>query len=210
MSLNIFFFFFSSRRRHTRSLRGWSSDVCSSDLDRAGEQGERGERRRGGEHQPLPVERAAQRPDGWHAGEQVAQPERAQDEQPRPGRLGPEDAGGGHGHELSRDGAITSSRSSHPGGWRSANRTACATSSGWLSLASGGGLYCSSRSSKNAVCMPPGTSMVTPTSPAASAASARLKPTTPNLEAQYAVASLTARSPSVEAQVTTRPWERRR
>src|SRR5260221_10018104 len=26
------FFFFSSRRRHTRSLCGWSSDVCSSDL----------------------------------------------------------------------------------------------------------------------------------------------------------------------------------
>src|SRR5690349_9784987 len=26
-------FFFSSRRRHTRSLRDWSSDVCSSDLD---------------------------------------------------------------------------------------------------------------------------------------------------------------------------------
>src|SRR6267378_3624887 len=25
--------FFSSRRRHTRSLRDWSSDVCSSDLD---------------------------------------------------------------------------------------------------------------------------------------------------------------------------------
>src|SRR6266496_2460339 len=30
--MNIFFFFFSSRRRHTRSLRDWSSDVCSSDL----------------------------------------------------------------------------------------------------------------------------------------------------------------------------------
>src|SRR6266496_6318801 len=29
----ICFFFFSSRRRHTRSLRDWSSDVCSSDLD---------------------------------------------------------------------------------------------------------------------------------------------------------------------------------
>src|SRR5438874_10477674 len=28
----IVFFFFSSRRRHTRSLRDWSSDVCSSDL----------------------------------------------------------------------------------------------------------------------------------------------------------------------------------
>src|SRR5437868_13059911 len=28
------FFFFSSRRRHTRSKRDWSSDVCSSDLNR--------------------------------------------------------------------------------------------------------------------------------------------------------------------------------
>src|SRR5699024_6155773 len=27
------FFFFSSRRRHTRSKRDWSSDVCSSDLE---------------------------------------------------------------------------------------------------------------------------------------------------------------------------------
>src|SRR5699024_11251942 len=29
----MFIFFFSSRRRHTRSKRDWSSDVCSSDLD---------------------------------------------------------------------------------------------------------------------------------------------------------------------------------
>src|SRR5438874_6756888 len=29
-------FFFSSRRRHTRSLRDWSSDACSSDLDLEG------------------------------------------------------------------------------------------------------------------------------------------------------------------------------
>src|SRR5438045_8394252 len=28
-----FVFFFSSRRRHTRCLSDWSSDVCSSDLD---------------------------------------------------------------------------------------------------------------------------------------------------------------------------------
>src|SRR5699024_12144467 len=28
----LLFFFFSSRRRHTRSKRDWSSDVCSSDL----------------------------------------------------------------------------------------------------------------------------------------------------------------------------------
>src|SRR5262245_66665683 len=27
------FFFFSSRRRHTRCLSDWSSDVCSSDLN---------------------------------------------------------------------------------------------------------------------------------------------------------------------------------
>src|SRR5438067_10522237 len=31
-SISFFFFFFSSRRRHTRSKRDWSSDVCSSDL----------------------------------------------------------------------------------------------------------------------------------------------------------------------------------
>src|SRR5699024_11700875 len=29
-------FFFSSRRRHTRSKRDWSSDVCSSDLGGGG------------------------------------------------------------------------------------------------------------------------------------------------------------------------------
>src|SRR5204862_5815825 len=30
--LSTWLVFFSSRRRHTRSLRDWSSDVCSSDL----------------------------------------------------------------------------------------------------------------------------------------------------------------------------------
>src|SRR2546426_2189092 len=33
--MSFFFFFFSSRRRHTRLQGDWSSDVCSSDLDRA-------------------------------------------------------------------------------------------------------------------------------------------------------------------------------
>src|SRR2546421_5448852 len=37
-----FFFFFSSRRRHTRSDRDWSSDVCSSDLDVLSEAKEKG------------------------------------------------------------------------------------------------------------------------------------------------------------------------
>src|SRR5699024_11449210 len=31
-TVQLVFFFFSSRRRHTRSKRDWSSDVCSSDL----------------------------------------------------------------------------------------------------------------------------------------------------------------------------------
>src|SRR5262245_63048181 len=35
-----YFFFFSSRRRHTRCLSDWSSDVCSSDL-RKSEMGRR-------------------------------------------------------------------------------------------------------------------------------------------------------------------------
>src|SRR5437762_11312263 len=32
---DVLFFFFSSRRRHTRYIGDWSSDVCSSDLLRA-------------------------------------------------------------------------------------------------------------------------------------------------------------------------------
>src|SRR5947199_7985925 len=30
--ISTYFFFFSSRRRHTRCLSDWNSDVCSSDL----------------------------------------------------------------------------------------------------------------------------------------------------------------------------------
>src|SRR5947199_7801564 len=33
---DICYFFFSSRRRHTRCLSDWSSDVCSSDLSQIG------------------------------------------------------------------------------------------------------------------------------------------------------------------------------
>src|SRR5207249_8850369 len=49
------FFFFSSRRRHTRSKRDWSSDVCSSDLFKG-----RASRRR--QSQSLPARRAASPP----------------------------------------------------------------------------------------------------------------------------------------------------
>src|SRR2546426_1181808 len=48
------FFFFSSRRRHTRLQGDWSSDVCSSDLDRRGV-------RRGVELRPARRDRALTR-----------------------------------------------------------------------------------------------------------------------------------------------------
>src|SRR5436189_1317706 len=40
--IGLFFFFFSSRRRHTRYIGDWSSDVCSSDLVRDEEDGRPG------------------------------------------------------------------------------------------------------------------------------------------------------------------------
>src|SRR5439155_11893011 len=42
-------FFFSSRRRHTRSKRDWSSNVCSSDLAGPGPAGRRGGPAAGGD-----------------------------------------------------------------------------------------------------------------------------------------------------------------
>src|SRR5690349_24715751 len=49
-------FFFSSRRRHTRSLRDWSSDVCSSDLCSLGYRDGGGAGRLGGGGQKMRVE----------------------------------------------------------------------------------------------------------------------------------------------------------
>src|SRR2546428_12157919 len=46
--MSIYFFFFSSRRRHTRSDRDWSSDVCSSDLFSPGREQGQGEKGPGG------------------------------------------------------------------------------------------------------------------------------------------------------------------
>src|SRR3954471_3438646 len=163
---------------------------------------QRGERLQpGGREQQPPVagERRLKRAQRRDRGEEVAEPERAEHDEARR-----------HGQDGSVGTAITSSRSSTSGGRLSANTTPAAISPGGASFASGGGLYCSVRPSKNAVCMPPGISSVTPTRPAVSAASARVKPTTPNFEAQYAVASPTALRPSVEATVTTRPPVRSR
>src|SRR5262245_64894862 len=55
----LLFFFFSSRRRHTRCLSDWSSDVCSSDL--ADEAGERVEAVAGIEERDRRLERGRMR-----------------------------------------------------------------------------------------------------------------------------------------------------
>src|SRR5258705_5737452 len=52
-SLAAVFFFFSSRRRHTRCLSDWSSDVCSSDLEGT-EVGAQRSRRKTGTGVPCP------------------------------------------------------------------------------------------------------------------------------------------------------------
>src|SRR5437763_5576960 len=54
----VFFFFFSSRRRHTRYIGDWSSDVCSSDLP---------EQRRASLYESLPSGRLAVIPGTSHA-----------------------------------------------------------------------------------------------------------------------------------------------
>src|SRR3954447_3328352 len=186
-------------RRKRGRHRGAALDV-DDPVDRAVEQRRERLEPRGREQQPPVVrERRREGAQRRHRGEEVAEPERAEHDEPA-----------GHGQDGSVGTAITSSRSSTSGGRLSANTTPAAISPGGASFASGGGLYCSVRPSKNAVCMPPGISSVTPTRPAVSAASARVKPTTPNFEAQYAVASLTALRPSVEATVTTRPPVRSR
>src|SRR5207249_6504229 len=46
-------FFFSSRRRHTRSKRDWSSDVCSSDLNLSREVSYAKDQMAGGRRNPV-------------------------------------------------------------------------------------------------------------------------------------------------------------
>src|SRR5437016_10871215 len=59
-----FDFFFSSRRRHTRLVSDWSSDVCSSDLFQAGHAAESG---------VVSAELVAL---GWDAAQQILEAER--------------------------------------------------------------------------------------------------------------------------------------
>src|SRR5690349_24752798 len=66
----MYVFFFSSRRRHTRSLRDWSSDVCSSDLLSADAA------RGGGTRQRTPWGRAGTR-QHWSTSSRRATPPRA-------------------------------------------------------------------------------------------------------------------------------------
>src|SRR5204862_5548843 len=69
--------FFSSRRRHTRSLRDWSSDVCSSDLQ--GDTDERDEAERKRRRQRLARQAGQHIADGAGGGERHAEPSRGAD-----------------------------------------------------------------------------------------------------------------------------------
>src|SRR5919108_2510785 len=128
-------------------------------VDRSAEKGERRELAGRGEDAFVLGEGGGERPQGGNDCQQVAEPEGAQGDEERPLR---------YGHEDSRDGVTTSSRTSHVAGCERTKTTAEATSFGSARSASGGGLYFSSRPSKKAVCMPPGTSIVTPIPPAVS------------------------------------------
>src|SRR5205085_12250309 len=136
------------------------------------------------EHHPVLRVRTPQRAQRRDCGEEISEPERAQHEKGRTEISRSGSSAVVQGHDVSPDGQTTSSRTSQPFGCCSANTTARATSPGLFITMPAGGLYSAGRSSKKLVCMPPGTSNVTPTRPASSAASARVKPTTPNLLAQ--------------------------
>src|SRR5437762_3991791 len=60
MELELLFFFFSSRRRHTRYIGDWSSDVCSSDLS-DGQSEDASDRQHGDHDRDFHVQTAAAR-----------------------------------------------------------------------------------------------------------------------------------------------------
>src|SRR5699024_11960128 len=69
-----FFFFLSSRRRHTRSKRDWSSDVCSSDLKAYLPDGKRGVHLRDLRGGPLQQAGLLRRPGGGRRAGPALQP----------------------------------------------------------------------------------------------------------------------------------------
>src|SRR5262249_58846054 len=68
MSSLCWFFFFSSRRRHTRLVSDWSSDVCSSDLQGDDPLQPRGPEGDGPERRAGDLERAARNQGHSEAG----------------------------------------------------------------------------------------------------------------------------------------------
>src|SRR5438874_5556894 len=100
LHLVFYFFFFSSRRRHTRSLRDWSSDVCSSDLcgRRPGACPADRVDRRHGEERPPPLPGV---PDGGTAGEGIAA-SKPVDRVQHAVRSGPLQSRAGSGREIGR------------------------------------------------------------------------------------------------------------
>src|SRR5262245_64340309 len=66
------FFFFSSRRRHTRCLSDWSSDVCSSDLAFTPPEADALLAEHGLSLSADQTERLVERTEGWAAGLRLA------------------------------------------------------------------------------------------------------------------------------------------
>lgn len=109
-----------------RSERPRLNDV----VNRSGEEGERTQDGGGGEDEPVPREGRAKCPQGGDAREEVAEAKGSERDEERPLR---------YGHDDSRAGVTTSSRTSQPGGCSSTKSMAAATSSGRLSCVPSGG-----------------------------------------------------------------------
>lgn len=99
-------------------------------VDCPGEEGERTQDGGGGEDDPVLLEGRAKSPQGRDAREEVAEAKGPERDEKRSLR---------YGHDDSRAGVTTSSRTSQPGGCSSAKSTAAATSSGRLSGVPSGG-----------------------------------------------------------------------
>ena len=139
------------------------------------ERGERRERARARRAPAVVGEAPRERAQGGHRGEQVAQAERAQDERGA-GALRP----GG----LDRRARPRARAARTRAAGRARRPPLRPRRPGRLSIASGAGWYWSVAAVEERRVHAAGHEQVTPTRPASSAASARVKPTTPNLLAQ--------------------------
>jgi hypothetical protein len=104
-------------RRRAEPTQGFQRPGDQDLVDHAGVPGQGRHRRRAGQDPVLVRKCVGQGPQRRQPGQQVPEPEGPEGQEPQ-------------GQEGSVEGVITDSRTSQPGGWRRANSTAAATSSG--------------------------------------------------------------------------------